>query len=313
MKGRNDKWTDWAAAAAFAAVLGISAFWGQHNRAFDQAPGQAGSAYGQMYDGAGPADENGNPAGKAAVYPDTPGAAEGAGENPAPTGGEETGILPNVTQSQKGVLDKIMEALEAQDLETAARVMDRGEEELLTLFYEVMDGSRYLYDGQSFSQSMEGEGLVLTMPNTLYYGSFKDGRPEGNCTALQVVELDAPRYDYSQGLWKDGKMEGGGHTGYCYYEASPEGEARDVCKTGRFAGDRLEGEVVYTTLNQEGESSTWKLEVKDGTVQLDDRWIYIEERGEYQLMSQEDDSHAYIMDEEMAEQPVWINLLAWEK
>ena len=63
-----------------------------------------------------------------------------------------------------------------------------------------------------------------------------------------------------------------GHTGYCYYENSPRGEARDVCKTGRFSGDRLEGEVTYTTLNQEGETSTWKLEVKDGTVQLDDRW-----------------------------------------
>ena len=90
-------------------------------------------------------------------------------------------------------------------------------------------------------------------------------------------------------------------------------EARDVCKTGRFSGDRLEGEVTYTTLNQEGETSTWMLEVKDGTVQLDDRWIYIEERGEYQLMSQEDDSHAYIMDEKLAGQPVWINLLAWEE
>ena len=114
----------------------------------------------------------------------------------------------------------------------------------MTLFYEVMDGARYLYDGRSFSQSMEGEGLVLTMPKTLYYGTFKGGRPEGECTALQVVELDAPRYDYSQGLWKDGKMEGLGHTGYCYYETSPEGEARDVCKTGRFSGDRLEGEVT---------------------------------------------------------------------
>ena len=175
--------------------------------------------------------------------------------------------------------------------------MDRGEEELLTLFYEVMDGTRYLYDGQSFSLSIEGKGLVLTMPKILYYGAFKAGRPEGDCTALQVVELDAPRYDYSQGLWKDGKMEGDGHTGYCYYENSPRGEARDVCKTGRFSGDRLEG----------------KLEVKDGTVQLDDRWIHIEERGEYQLMSQEDDSHAYIMDEKLAGQPVWINLLAWEE
>ena len=315
MKGRNNTWTDMAAAAAFAAVLGISAFWGQHDRAYDQA-GTAGSAYGRMYNQAGPADEDGGPAGKAGAYPGTAGAAqaaERAGEDLARTGGEDKEILPDVTESQKAVLDKIIKALEAQDLETAAQVMDSGEEELVTLFYEVMDGARYLYDGRSFSQSMEGEGLVLTMPKTLYYGTFKGGRPEGECTALQVVELDAPRYDYSQGLWKDGKMEGLGHTGYCYYETSPEGEARDVCKTGRFSGDRLEGEVTYTTLNQEGETSTWMLEVKDGTVQLDDRWIYIEERGEYQLMSQEDDSHAYIMDEQLADQPVWINLLAWEE
>ena len=316
MKGRNDTWTDMAAAAAFAVVLGISAFWGQPDRAYDQARGRTGSAYGRMYEQAGPEDENGNPVSKADAYPDTAGAvqaAEGPGENPARPGGEDAEILPDVTESQKAVLDEIMEALEAQDLESAARVMDRGEEELLTLFYEVMDGTRYLYDGQSFSLSIEGKGLVLTMPKTLYYGAFKAGRPEGDCTALQVVELDDPRYDYSQGLWKDGKMEGDGHTGYCYYENSPRGEARDVCKTGRFSGDRLEGEVTYTTLNQEGETSTWKLEVKDGTVHLDDRWIHIEERGEYQLMSQEDDSHAYIMDEKLAGQPVWINLLAWEE
>ena len=97
-------------------------------------------------------------------------------------GGEDAEILPDVTESQKAVLDKIVKALEAQDLETAAQVMDSGEEELVTLFYEVMDGARYLYDGRSFSQSMEGEGLVLTMPKTLYYGTFKGGRPEGECT-----------------------------------------------------------------------------------------------------------------------------------
>ena len=71
---------------------------------------------------------------------------------------------------------------------------------------------------------MEGEGLVLTMPKTLYYGTFKGGRPEGECTALQVVELDAPRYDYSQGIvegWEDGGL---GHTGYCYYETSRKGK-----------------------------------------------------------------------------------------
>ena len=50
MKGRNDTWTDMAAAAAFAVVLGISAFWGQPDRAYDQARGRTGSAYGRMYE-----------------------------------------------------------------------------------------------------------------------------------------------------------------------------------------------------------------------------------------------------------------------
>ena len=116
MKGRNDTWTDMAAAAAFAVVLGISAFWGQPDRAYDQARGRTGSAYGRMYEQAGPEDENGNPVGKADAYPDTAGAvqaAEGPGENPARPGGEDAEILPDVTDSQKAVLDEIMQALEA--------------------------------------------------------------------------------------------------------------------------------------------------------------------------------------------------------
>lgn len=125
--------------------------------------------------------------------------------------------------------------------------------------------------------------------------------------------MDDPKYDYSQGLWRDGRAEGDGHTGYCYYENNLRGEARDVCKTGRSSGDRLKGEVTYTTLNQEGETLTRKLEVKDGMVHLDGRWIYIEERGEYQPMFQEDDSHVYTMDEKLVGQSVWINLPVWEE
>lgn len=78
MKGRNDTWTDMAAAAAFAVVLGISAFWGQPDRAYDQARGRTGSAYGRMYEQAGPEDENGNPVSKADAYPDTAGAVQAA-------------------------------------------------------------------------------------------------------------------------------------------------------------------------------------------------------------------------------------------
>ena len=111
--------------------------------------------------------------------------------------------------------------------------MDSGEEELVTLFYEVMDGARYLYDGRSFSQSMEGEGLVLTMPKTLYYGTFKGGRPEGECTALQVVELDAPGMITPRDCGRMEKWRAMVIQDTAIMRTAP-GEARDVCKTGRF-------------------------------------------------------------------------------
>lgn len=292
MDMRNNRWTDLAAAAAFAVVLGASALWGQHNRA-EEGPGQRAALQRNIAD-MGMEETSADPA-------------ESTGDEAE----EET--LLKAEESQEAVLKEIMGYMEKQDLESAAQAIDSGEEVLLALFYDVLGGERYLYDGQSFSPSIEGKGMVLTMPNTVYFGTFKDGKPEGECTVLQVVELDAPRYDYSQGMWKNGKMEGQGHTGYCYYKGGPEGEARDVCRTGTFSNGRMEGEVTYTTLNKEGEPSNWKFTVKDGTVLLDDKWSYIEENKEYQLMSEEDDSHAYILGEEAAGQPVWINLLAWEE
>ena len=71
--------------------------------------------------------------------------------------------------------------------------MDSGEEELVTLFYEVMDGARYLYDGRSFSQSMEGEGLVLTMPKTcLLYTSWDEEVESSGSPPLSSAWADGP-------------------------------------------------------------------------------------------------------------------------
>lgn len=292
MNGRTDKWIDRTAAAAFAVALGISVLWGQHSRTLhEDGAGRAGAA-GAMrtsgYEKAGTAAQNGGD-----EWQEDPG-------------------FPVPDDAQKKVLAEIMEHMENQELEKAAEVMDKEAQLLQNLFYEVMEGERYLYDGRKFNQVIEGEGMVLTMSGTLYYGTFVNGKPEGSCTAIQVVELDAPRYDYSQGQWKNGKMEGEGHTGYCYYESSPEGEARDVCKTGAFSQDLLDGAVTYTTMNEEGAASAWKLTVEKGVVRLDDRWSYSEEKGEYQLMSEDNDSHAYIMGEELAGEPLWKNLLVWE-
>lgn len=279
---------DKTAAAAFVLVLGISSIMGAAERKNAPAPEKRSIAD----------------------------VKETTETTPVASRGEERApqvLVLVLDQGQAALAGSIMEALKEGKPEQAARIMSREEEALEDMFYTTMKGTRYFYDGERLSRETEGQGMVFTKAGTVYYGSFRDGKPDGPCTALQVVNLEAPRYNYSQGNWKDGQMNGPGHTGYCYYENSPEGEARDICKSGTFSGDFLDGEVVYTSMNQEDGSSTWKFTVDRGTMVLDDRWQYGKSTGEYQLLSEENDNHAYVVGEGQIDLPVWKNLLVWDE
>ena len=284
MKDRKYSVMDRTAAAAFAIVLGISGIWGLKEQ--ENAPGENRAA--------DSAEES------------------GAEQNAAGRVSRESAAVV-LDEKQMETVSDIMAALEKGNLKEAASVMEREADMLADMFYTAMDGVRYLFDGSSFQADIDGRGMVFTKAGTVYYGTFKAGKPEGQCTALQVVDLDAPRYDYSQGIWKDGRMEGKGHTGYCYFERSPEGEARDICKTGTFSQDLMEGDVVYTSMNEEDQVSTWKLRVEHGIAIMDDRWDYVESTGEYQLLSEDNDNHAYVVEEDQAAMPMWVNLLIWEE
>lgn len=294
MRDIRHRWTDITAAAAFAVVLGISSIWGISGR--ENAAGWNNAAV------------QGNGASQIDAAFRMEGGIDGGGSESA-----GTGEMIYMNASQVKALKDIMDALERQRLEDAARIMEREEESLADLFYKAMDGRRLLYDGDAFQTEIEGRGIVFTKAGTVYYGTFSKGKPEGQCTALQVVNLDAPRYDYSQGMWKDGMMEGQGHTGYCYYERIPHGEARDICRTGTFSKDRMEGEVTYTSMNGEDEITVWRFNVKNGVVVRDDRWYYANTTGEYQLLSEDNDSHAYVLGEDQMAQPMWQNMLVWEE
>ena len=337
MKDRKYSVIDITAAAAFAMVLGISSIWGLKEQG--NVPGRNGAAVlreaadsadmgTDSADGASGGMDGGNAgagrmAGRSGSGVDGNGAAgkaagaDGngmAGMTAGADGGAAGEAAPVVLDERQLItVSDIMKALEKGNLKEAAAVMVREEDMLADMFYTVMDGGRYLYDGSSFRSDIDGRGMVFTKAGTVYYGTFKAGKPEGQCTALQVVDLDAPRYDYSQGIWKDGRMEGKGHTGYCYFEGSPEGEARDICKTGTFSQDLMEGDVVYTSMNEEDQVSTWKLRVEHGIAIMDDRWDYVESTGDYQLLSEDNDNHAYVMEEDQAAMPMWVNLLIWEE
>ncbi|MCB7318370.1 hypothetical protein [Lacrimispora sp. 210928-DFI.3.58] len=219
--------------------------------------------------------------------------------------------VPVLEKGQSEILKELSEALDQGRLKAAAEIMEKEQETLVSLIYETMDGQRYLWDGEMLKADIEGKGLVFIKPSCLFYGNFKDGRPEGRCEVLQTVNLDAPRYDYSQGLWEQGKMEGMGRTGYCYYEKAPAGEAESVCKSGMFSKDKMEGEITCESTG--GEGSRFHMTVRAGVVELDDRWAYLEEEKEYQLLSKENKGHAYILSEEQAALDMWKNILVWEE
>lgn len=276
----KDKRIDWTAAAVFALVLALSSLWGAHERAAT--------------------------------------AKEKAADLQAKAQAEERDLvqqseLPVLSKKETSVLRELISALENRKLKEASIVISREEELFVELFYEKMDGRRYLFDGQNLKAEIDGEGLVLTKAGTVFYGSFQGGRPHGSCLALQVVDLEAPRYDYADGLWQNGVMEGEGSTGYCYYQGGPIEEARAVCRKGRFSGNLMEGKVTYRTTNDKKEAAVWNITVKDGVVVLDDRWTYLKDQREYQLMATDNDSHAYVLGEDQARQPMWANILQWEE
>lgn len=234
----------------------------------------------------------------------------GSGENSA--GSEIVSGELSLTADQLKAAEQIFSALGSLDMEQAARIMDREQEVLTDLFYETMGGKRYLYTPSGFTDQIEGEGMVFTMPGTVFYGYFKDGKPRGECLALQFINVDSPRYNYSYGIWRDGRMTGYGSTGYCYYENIPQGETAKTVKQGNFKNDLLEGEISYETTGADGTVSHWYMAVSEGVTVIDTRWTWLEEEKEYQLMSADARSHGYFISEEQTGQVMWMNLLGWE-
>ena len=226
-----------------------------------------------------------------------------AGQQQAPVLGEE----------QLSVVKAINQALEQENRKEAVRILEQQQDLLAGMFYETLKGGRYLFDGEELRPLTEGEGLVFTKPGALFFGSFAEGKPEGECLALQLISFEAPRCDYSSGFWKAGKMEGSGVTGYCYYEAVPENQPREIKKTGTFKGNMMDGTILYESTSPQGETVKWEVTAKDGVTQLDESWIYLEKEGEYQLPSSENGRNAYILSKDQVSQPVWRNLIEWEE
>lgn len=227
--------------------------------------------------------------------------------------GAEVLQTPQLTKEQQECVDLLWLRLKENDLEAAAMILNEKNAVFTQVFEEELKGKLYLYHQGIWSEELEGEGMVFKKATTVFFGEFSDGDPNGNGAALQAVVLDAPRYDFSTGYWKDGELEGFGKSGYHYYEGVQGDLIQEVKKEGNFTRNLMEGELVYTSTNSEGIPTTWHLTAQGGVTVLDERWKYDTGKKEYLLLSDNDISHAYVIPEQELENVRWKNMIRWQE
>ena len=250
--------------------------------------------------------------GNAGVMEDTEDLQGGAApEGAAP---DKTAIsLPKLEKDQTDLLDRLMKALEERNYEEAGTILLDNEQKLQYLFYQTLGGERFLYRDGVIETNLEGEGLVLKKPLSVFYGMLRDGLPEGEGVSVQGIVLDGQRYDYSDGTWMSGKMNGTGTVGYRYYRGAEEEISQAVERTGTFENDLMNGKFLYRTTSGDGETTLWEMEALKGVTVLDDRWLYDEEKQTYSLPAGEDSSHTYVLSGDTKEEARWRNMLLWEE
>ena len=307
-------------AAAAGVLLGYG-IWAAAQNFGGTADGGAGNTgYGRMADAGGGAGAAGNTGAGASggLGADGTGGADGsglAGAGQSASGGMDSSSqseAPELNEQERAAVQRLAAAVKSGNKERIASELLADGDTLSWLYYETFGEERYRYDGTEFRTDLAGEGMVLTGAASVFYGSFGENGPEGRCTALQAVELENPRYDYSEGTWKDGRMDGAGVSGYRYYQGPPQGEAEEVRKEGRFVRGKMEGTITYRNTGSDGVTATYTMEVKEGVTQPDDRWIPGPEEGIYHLEADDNPAYAYALTEEEMKQPRWVNLLVWD-
>lgn len=225
----------------------------------------------------------------------------------------EEPAVPSLDEDQKAILEDVVRLLEEDNLQEAAACILDHEQKLQYLFYQVMEGKRYLYKDGVLSEELEGKGLVLKKPLSVFYGTFQNGLPEGEGIALQGIYLEGMRYDYSHGLWEQGTMNGEGVVGYHYFQGSQGEENQAVQKEGNFVKDLMDGDITYRTTNSDGETTIWDMTASQGKTKLDARWVREEEKQDYYLPSNQNSSHTYVLPDSAVDEVRWRNMLLWEE
>ena len=230
-----------------------------------------------------------------------------------------------VSDTEEELLSNIYEAMTQARYADTARLLNENEKMFTDLLAKTLTEEKYCYweteyengtvirNLEPLSSSERMEGMVLTRYNTIFYGTFENGKPEGECHAIQAMILDEPRYTFAEGIWKNGKMNGEGRTGYHYYLNAPEKGFSMTDKSGIYVDNLLDGVFVYQTESVLGEKLSWEIEADKGVTVITEKWKHFPFRKEYMLGAKEDSARSYVLSEEKAGALIWNNLITWDE
>ncbi|MBR5267504.1 MAG: hypothetical protein IKU20_04860 [Lachnospiraceae bacterium] len=230
-----------------------------------------------------------------------------------------------VSKTEEELLSNLYGTMVNGEYADTARLLNENEEMFTDLLSETLTEDKYCYWEKTYENgivirylkplsSVEVmEGMVLTRYNTVFYGTFYDGKPEGECHAIQAMVLDEPRYTFAEGTWKNGKMNGEGRTGYHYYKNVPAKGFVMTEKAGLYVDNLLDGVFVYRTESVLGEQLSWEIEAEKGITVLAEKWSHFPLRKEYMIGAKEDSARAYVLSEEKVGALLWNNLITWDE
>lgn len=240
-----------------------------------------------------------------------------------------------VSEEEAVLLLALYRAMSEYDYDEAAAILNEHEEQFRILTEETLGGSLYYYMEERVGAELEEHvelppeesdvtikmgqvlpesafvGMVLTRYNTVFYGMFEEGKPNGAVSAIQTIVLDQPRYSYAEGSWRDGTLNGEGTAGYYYYKEAPETGFVRVEKCGSFHDNLLDSDFVYKTESGSGEQLSWRMRAENGVTVITDDWEHYPYRKEYMLGSVEDSGRAYVLSEDKVTEVLWNNLIVW--
>lgn len=173
----------------------------------------------------------------------------------------ETAIgLIKLSANEQSLLSQLFLAFKNGDKTLVANLLLKNQSSVESILCNTFKGNVAIFDGENVIYNPETIGMVIKSDDCAFYGSFKNGMPDGHCIGIRInredSETDGLDYQFVDADWKKGKANGVGSTGWF----SAGGSYTTELFNGNFIDDILSGTVKWTIEDIDNENDDYYVE-----------------------------------------------------